>query len=582
MELHLGLLGCFEIVTGEITRDDAHMLNGMDSLTFTDPQHIIFDDNIKEPMTKLKYKSEFDRRDRMALEWIISTISHSLLPVIYNLRTSTLAYKALKFQFLGDSKNTVNNMLQYLNETKFKFGDDLIIFLADQEHAWNMLRISSDQDTTLSDDVYLSIITNSMPYQFDQYITQLKVTNNIINSFEYKKKLITIYNDINKNTHNNLNNQIFSAQKPTKSGYNNQIKLKKRRGGKRHNKPERHSANTITSETDINNRNYNQTKELEDYLNNMNLYDGAFNISSTGFDDNIALLDGGATCHISNKKEWFVNIKTIKPTPILSASGIMYATGKGNLRISFKSDDKIINWLLKDTLYIPECKITLISIAAMSKIRWCVLHEPHLLKATVINSEGTKIATIPQISNKLLINVITNHAYNINYLKPSLYTWHQRLSHLNIRDLKHLLKINYKLNYDKDTFSCDFCEIAKSHQQKYNNQISYTKAPLELIHSDIIGPLHNDRNNNRYTLTIIDDYTRYALIYLLKDRAEAITKFDHYIKLMETRCERKIKAVRVDRAPEFTSKDFKTFLISNGIELQLTAGYSPQSNCNNT
>ena len=169
MELHLGLLGCFEIVTGEITRDDAHMLNGMDSLTFTDPQHIIFDDNIKEPMTKLKYKAEFDRRDRMALEWIISTISHSLLPVIYNLRTSTLAYKALKFQFLGDSKNTVNNMLQYLNETKFKFGDDLIIFLADQEHAWNMLRISSDQDTTLSDDIYLSIITNSMPYQFDQY-----------------------------------------------------------------------------------------------------------------------------------------------------------------------------------------------------------------------------------------------------------------------------------------------------------------------------------------------------------------------------------------------------------------------------
>ena len=82
MELHLGLLGCFEIVTEEITRDNAHMLNGMDSLTFTDPQYIILDDNIKDPMTKLKYKSEFDRRDRMALEWIISTISHSLLPVI--------------------------------------------------------------------------------------------------------------------------------------------------------------------------------------------------------------------------------------------------------------------------------------------------------------------------------------------------------------------------------------------------------------------------------------------------------------------------------------------------------------------
>ena len=53
MELYLSLLGRFEIVNGEITRDDAHMLNGIDLLAFTDPQYIIvLDDNIKEPMPK--------------------------------------------------------------------------------------------------------------------------------------------------------------------------------------------------------------------------------------------------------------------------------------------------------------------------------------------------------------------------------------------------------------------------------------------------------------------------------------------------------------------------------------------------
>ena len=53
MELYLSLLGRFEIVNGEITRDEAHMLNGIDLLAFTDPQYIIvLDDNIKEPMPK--------------------------------------------------------------------------------------------------------------------------------------------------------------------------------------------------------------------------------------------------------------------------------------------------------------------------------------------------------------------------------------------------------------------------------------------------------------------------------------------------------------------------------------------------
>ena len=575
MKLHLGIIGCFEIVTGEITRDNAYMLGGMDSLIYTDPQHIIMEDNVKDPITKLKYRSEFDRRDHIALQSIIGTVSHSLLPIIHKTRTSTSAYKALKFQFLEDSKITVNDMLQYLNETKFNFGDDLKIFFGDQEHAWNMLQISSDENTTLTDDIYLSIITKSMPYQFNQYITQLKVTDNIKNPTEYKKKLLTIYNDINKNNHKELDNQVFSAQKQPKPYNHNKRNLPKQRGGKHFNRKTKHSANSATQEANIET---GIKHNVNNELNNIELYDGAFNISTTIPEGNAALLDGGATCHISNKKNWFINIAPIEPTPILTASGTMYAIGKGNLKVSFESEGKVINWLLKDTLYIPECKATLISIAAMSNIRWCVLHEPHLSKATIIDSEGTKVATVPQIGNKLLINVISDHAYSVNYLMPSLLTWHQRLSHINIKDLKYLLKTNYKVNYDKETFDCDFCEIAKSHKHQYPSQTSNTKAPLELIHSDIIGPLQNDKNNNRYVLTIIDDYTRYAMVCLLKDRVEAITKFEHYKKLMETRCERKIKSIRVDRAPEFTSNDFKTFLTSNGIELQLTAGYSPQSN----
>ena len=99
-----------------------------------------------------------------------------------------------------------------------------------------MLRISSDQHTTLSNNIHLSIITNSTPYQVNQYITQLKVTVNINNSIEYKRKLITIYNDINNNSFNNVNNQTFSGQVPPKIHNNTERIVHKQRGGKRFNK----------------------------------------------------------------------------------------------------------------------------------------------------------------------------------------------------------------------------------------------------------------------------------------------------------------------------------------------------------
>ena len=102
----------------------------------------------------------------------------------------------------------------------------------------------------------------------------------------------------------------------------------------------------------------------------------------------------------------------------------MYAIGKGNVNITFECEGKINNWLLKETLYIPECKTTLILIAAMSNIRWCVLHEPHLSKESVIDSGGRKSTTVPQIGHKLLINVISDHAYSFNHSKPSLLAWH--------------------------------------------------------------------------------------------------------------------------------------------------------------
>nr|GEV74769.1 retrovirus-related Pol polyprotein from transposon TNT 1-94 [Tanacetum cinerariifolium] len=91
--------------------------------------------------------------------------------------------------------------------------------------------------------------------------------------------------------------------------------------------------------------------------------------------------------------------------------------------------------------------------------------------------------------------------------------WHRRLCHANMRLIqslasKELVRNLPKLKFDQHV--CDACKIRKkahaSHKAK--NIVSSTKC-LELLHMDLFGPsVVRSFGGNRYTLVIVDDYSR--------------------------------------------------------------------------
>ena len=67
---------------------------------------------------------------------------------------------------------------------------------------------------------------------------------------------------------------------------------------------------------------------------------------------------------------------------------------------------------------------------------------------------------------------------------------------------------------------------------------SRATTPLELIHSDICGPMCvKERHGTNYFLTFIDDYSRYGYLYLLSHRYEALDVFKHFVVKVETQLE---------------------------------------------
>ncbi|GJT33434.1 retrotransposon protein [Tanacetum coccineum] len=91
--------------------------------------------------------------------------------------------------------------------------------------------------------------------------------------------------------------------------------------------------------------------------------------------------------------------------------------------------------------------------------------------------------------------------------------WHRRLGHANMRLIQSLASKELVRNLPKlkfDQHFCDACKIGKqahaSHKAK--NIVSMTRC-LELLHMDLFGPsVVRSYGGNRYTLVIVDDYSR--------------------------------------------------------------------------
>ena len=90
--------------------------------------------------------------------------------------------------------------------------------------------------------------------------------------------------------------------------------------------------------------------------------------------------------------------------------------------------------------------------------------------------------------------------------------WHERFGHLNYHSLQQLCKDNMVTDLlmvsCKDGV-CFSCVLKKHHRDSFDKGASWhASVPLELVHSDLCGPLPSASFSGfKYFLTFIDDYS---------------------------------------------------------------------------
>ncbi|GJR13810.1 retrovirus-related pol polyprotein from transposon TNT 1-94 [Tanacetum coccineum] len=144
---------------------------------------------------------------------------------------------------------------------------------------------------------------------------------------------------------------------------------------------------------------------------------------------------------------------------------------------------------------------------------------------------------------------------------------------------KELVRNLPKLKFDQHF--CYACKIRKqahaSHKAK--NVVSTTKC-LELLHMDLFSPSAVwSYGGNRYTLVIVDDYSRYTWTRFLKNKTEAFDQFKIFCKKIQNQLGCTILSIRTDHGREFDNEvQFGEFCYANGITHKFSAPRTPQSN----
>ncbi|TYZ66515.1 hypothetical protein PybrP1_006514 [[Pythium] brassicae (nom. inval.)] len=106
-----------------------------------------------------------------------------------------------------------------------------------------------------------------------------------------------------------------------------------------------------------------------------------------------------------------------------------------------------------------------------------------------------------------------------------------------------------------------------------------TTRPLELVHTDVVGPMETkSKGGARYGLVLVDEWSRFVVIYLLKTKSQVLQSVKAYKSEMEATTGERLRCLRSDNGSEYISKAFATFYSSSGIKHQTSAPYSPQQN----
>ena len=274
------------------------------------------------------------------------------------------------------------------------------------------------------------------------------------------------------------------------------------------------------------------------------------------------------------------------------------AQGQGTIDIHAQTHDKHYILTLEDVLYVPQNPHNLLSLGCWDNTGG--EYRGGNSQLTLVTKDGQTVATGRKTRNNLykMKNFVVqtsesmnsetsmkNKTYKVGESAKSWEIWHKRYGHIGMDSLQQILDKQLVDGFTVDMrmpkYDCEACVQAKQHIASFpkttdGNQ-GLTK-PGELTHTDVWGPYSvRSIHGNLYFITFLDDGTRRPKLRFLKGKDAGRQAVKDYV--MYLRAQGLLACfICCDQGTEYLNHELKTWLREQGIELQMTAPYSPSQN----
>lgn len=516
---------------------------------------------------------EWTTKDSKALSLIILSVSASKLTTVMESKTSKAAWDALKEIYVSTGpmrqaylykklyrmrKDGSQSMQQYL--TEFSLTNSQLV----------------ESGVTIPDDLLKIMLMESLPREYESFVAAITARDAFPTMKVLKTKLLEKEAQLSNKSSDQLQTALFSTNKKKgsqdkPSRFNGTCNYCHRTGHKEKDCRDKEKASK-------------QRKDSKDQPRKKDHADAwmAYHVDDTPTDD--WCLDSGASRHYSTRKENFDELKEASIPVYTAADNPIYSEGVGNVTLLFPAEPGEQNEVhLRDVTFMPTFKSNLLSVGKItdqdSSVHFYKYH-------AVVRRPNGSVALTAQRKNGLYFVASQKVSSSEPRAEANLATsqvWHQRYGHLNFQDLRKLnnndmvkgLVISTVIKH----ISCEPCLLGKIAQLPYSISRFRADNKLDLVHSDLCGPMRiPSMGGSRYLITFTDDFSRYCEVYFLKTKDETFEIFKRYKAMVENLQERKIKELKSDGGGEYISNEFGDYLDEHGIFHDVTPPRTPQLN----
>ena len=301
--------------------------------------------------------------------------------------------------------------------------------------------------------------------------------------------------------------------------------------------------------------------------------------------DDCWYLDSAASMHMTHDRGLYTDTLDETTTTIALADGSsILASGVGKVALNLLIDGADIHTVLYDVYYCPELESNLISLGTLEQNGCSYTARNGLLQVFRSNMEtaleATRVGTLYVARLGTQASSNTASESRITCKAATMDLWHQRLAHLNERDVTRLQEKAEGMTILPEPnrpARCEACVLGKQHKQPSRQPQEHRAWKRgQRLHADLGGGGASlSVGGNRYFIILTDDFTRWRWMFPLRTKDEALSKVKEVVNALRNQG-LSVEDFRSDDGGEF--RGMLPYFKEQGIQWEMSAPKAPEQN----